>query len=203
MFQPGTAECHAHVHAQQMVGVRTEDLVVRAGLPSLRWLARRPAEGLQFGAAVVPEHRHQRQDEVRLVELFPFAVDAHENVGHLLLGALLRELQRDEGEVGQPCQTADSLSDAMLLTLGNLTIRTKPVQVARDELVGVGSEHFRDVYDELWVALSSCVRHSKGAALRSEGDADVLAFEILTQHRLAADNGVKRGQPLLAIYNQQ
>ncbi|MNV84280.1 hypothetical protein D3C71_1781420 [compost metagenome] len=89
MFQPGPSEGHADIDTQQMVGVRLENLVEWAGQASRRWLARYAAEFLQLGATVVPKHRHQRQDEIRLVELLAFAVDAHEDIGHLLLGALL------------------------------------------------------------------------------------------------------------------
>ncbi len=84
VLEPGALEREPHAHAEELVGARLDEVVER-GRPALRRGPRCPAEPLELGAPVVPEHRHQREDEVGLVELDALAVDADEDLGDLLL----------------------------------------------------------------------------------------------------------------------
>ena len=75
---------------------------------SLRWcLPGRTTELFECGAAGVPEDREQRQNEVGLVELDPFAVYPNEDVSDMLLVHRWRNLQRRKRvllEIEEPIQ---------------------------------------------------------------------------------------------------
>ncbi|MBW9107867.1 hypothetical protein [Paraburkholderia phenoliruptrix] len=176
MLEARSPESHTHAHAQEMVRVRLEDLIERTGLSCRRGLARCPAAGFQFRTALVPEHRHECQDEVRLIELLAFAIDAHENVGHLFFGALLRQLERNEGEVGQGGQLADSVGDFLFFGVGHRAGSCEALQIFADGFMGGPAEYLGDVENVLRVPFRGCVGNDKSAALRPEGDADALLW---------------------------
>jgi hypothetical protein len=59
-----------------------------------RWNPAVSAELFEFDPQVLAENRHEREDEVGLVELYTLAVDSDENFRHKLLVDNRRDLQR-------------------------------------------------------------------------------------------------------------
>ena len=66
-------------------------------------------------AALLPVHRHQREDEVGLVELDALGVDPDEDLGDLFLVGCGAELDDLEPEVAEVVDPVDALLEVVLL----------------------------------------------------------------------------------------
>ena len=76
------------------------------------------AELLELPTALLPVNRHEREDEVGLVELDAFGVDADEDLRDLLLVAVGAELDDLEAEVAEVADTVDALLERVLVVVG-------------------------------------------------------------------------------------
>ena len=111
--QPCPAERQCHRDSDQLGGLWL-DIPVERGRTRHRRHRAGTSEFLQLGPALFPEHAHQRQDEVRIVERDPLAVNA-KDVGHLLdrdVGFQGDDLEVIALEVVQPL---DGVSQPVLL----------------------------------------------------------------------------------------
>lgn len=86
-------------------------------------------------AALVPEDRHQRQDEVGLIERFALAVDPHEDLGDLLLVERRGEFHGREWILLDVVQPIDCLGEPVLLVIPYLTVFAEPLEEVLDEPV--------------------------------------------------------------------
>lgn len=72
-----------------------------------RSLTRATAERLDCHSPLIPKYRHQRKNEISLIQTNTFTVDADEYVGHLFFIHRGRNLQSSEGiflQVDKPVQ---------------------------------------------------------------------------------------------------
>ena len=72
-------------------------------------------ELFELAAALVPVDRHERQDEVRLLELNAFGVGAHKDVCDLLLVGARVQLEHLEAEIAKIADPVDALLQTIRL----------------------------------------------------------------------------------------
>ncbi len=83
-----------------------DEAIERRRPPGAR-LSRLAAKLFEFRAPLIPEHGHQRQDEVRLAKLFALAVDPDEDFGDLFLVDARCKLEGRHRETGEAVQPSD------------------------------------------------------------------------------------------------
>ena len=83
-------------------------------------------EVLELASALLPEHAHQRQDEIGLVQRDALGVDPHEDLGYLLLFHRRGELDRLEGVITQVVDPADRLIKLVGFCLGQFPLVAQP-----------------------------------------------------------------------------
>ena len=156
VLQPGPAEGEGTPTRSSWSGLGSMNGFRRTRADDRR-VDRAAAELLELTAALLPVHRHQGEDEVRLVELHALGVDADEDLGDLLLVGRRAELDHLEAEVAQSwtrSMRSSSRSSSVVATGSSSRPRRAGEELADGRLVALGPER-RDVGDELGVASRS------------------------------------------------
>jgi hypothetical protein len=111
-------EADEHRDAEQLVGRRCDEVVVRARVSICGNDPGVLGELLKASSIGLAEHRQQRQDEVGLSQGGATGIDAQEDLGDLLLIDLVADLYGLEGVVLEPADPSERVAERRLLAIG-------------------------------------------------------------------------------------
>lgn len=198
VLQAGAPEAKRHRDAEELRRLGRDEripcLVARA--------AGRPAPVLEVGAPLVPEHAHERQDEVGLTEVLPLGVDADEHVRHLLFGDVLAEHQRGE-LVSVDCRKAiQSIGNAFTIPVLKRPRCFQPLHELADDGVRRSRPDRADVVKIGRIAVRDRGRYIERPVLWAKRDPDPPLLEILSQHWATLHHRKQRRESLLPVDDQ-
>ena len=145
---------------KELVRARIDEGVLRRRTGHLR-IDGLASEFLELTPTLLPVHRHEREDEVRLVELDSFGVGADEDLGNLLLARCHSKLDHLKTKVAQVPNSVDALlKNVLLVVIERLASRlAQPVDELSEGRLVPGVPQRGDVGDELRAALDGGVSH--------------------------------------------
>jgi hypothetical protein len=151
--------------------------------------------------AFIPKHRHQRQNEIGLIELLALTVNPNEDICDLFGFDLRRKLKGRKGEIQQRVQFADRNLCAGYLVRGKFILQGVYILPCKLDRVRLWVPDRRYAWDERFIAPDRGIRNLKAIFEWIEGDLNLLRRVVLAHDRDALDDRIEGGQTLLTINN--
>lgn len=154
---------------------------------------------LEGGPPLIPEHAHEREDEVRLIQILALGIDVDEHLGDLPLRDVRLQLQRGELVRLEPFEAAERAGDGLLVGPLDRLGGAQTCQEVVDHGEGRRGPDLTDVVEKGRVVVRGGVGDGERRVPRPKRNANALLLKVLPEDGPSLHDGEQRCEPLLPV----